>query len=171
MNRMLQFGLSVLFSVMAISVLTNPVIAAGTTSKNVTQEIMISFKQNLYTESGYEAACVATSLGMLFTNNGANVTLFVTLDGVELANATSMTYVDAYAALIGKWSCNTSTGSKSLSELIKGFASAGGSIMICPICWGSRFGMESTDFADGVFMPDSATLADRFLKADKVIDF
>jgi sulfur relay (sulfurtransferase) complex TusBCD TusD component (DsrE family) len=136
------------------------------------QKLVVSVKPNLYTESGYEAACVAVSLASLLTANGAQVTIFTTLDGVEMANVNTLTYVDLYAEFVGKWACTTSSGQRTLTELVNGFVGAGGTILVCPLCWTARFGTEAgAELITGAAMGSPASLAAAFLEAEKVIDF
>jgi len=136
------------------------------------QSIVVSVQKNMYNEAGYESACIAVSIASLLQANGANVTLFGTLDGVGIANDLVLSYVDAYAIWVGDYRCTTSSGEKLLTEMVTGFVNAGGSIMACPICWNTRYGTEAADqLTAGAEIGTSATLAGMFLGADKVIDF
>jgi predicted peroxiredoxin len=138
----------------------------------VAQKIVVSIKMDPYTEAGYEGACVAYSMGRLLAMNGADVTLFVTLAGAQIAHQESLFYIDAYADLIGKWSCVTSEGPKPLTDLVNGFVASGGNILVCPLCWGNRYGADAGDMLiNGAVMGSPASLASTFLEADKVIDF
>ena len=134
--------------------------------------IVVSVKSNLYEDKGYESACVGVQIGMLLLNKGANVTLFTSLDGVELANATTLSYIDAVNKYVNKAECVTKEGPKPLTALVNGFTSSGGSILVCPLCWAARFtGDSSATLVEGATIGNPDTLADMFLNADKVIDF
>lgn len=147
-------------------------ISSQATYADTTDNIVVSVKRNLYDEKGYESACVGVQMGMLFLSKGANVTLFAALDGVELANETTLSYIDAVNNYVNKTHCVTKDGNRTLTQLVTGFTSAGGEILVCPICWVSRFtGDASAKLVEGAIMGDSDSLADTFLIADKVIDF
>ncbi len=136
------------------------------------QKIVISIKRDLYTEGGHESACVAAAMGTMLSTNGADVTIFASLDGVEVANQRTLGYVDLYAANVGNWSCTTNSGELPLGTLVSGFVSAGGSILACPLCWTKRFGMDAgSELVTGASVGTSSSFATLFLDADKVIDF
>ncbi len=134
--------------------------------------IVVSVKSNLYDEKGFESACVGVQMGMLLLSKGASVSLFVSLDGVELANATTLSYIDAVNTYVNKTNCVTKDGPKTLPQIVNGFTSAGGNIVVCPLCWLSRFaGDTSATLVPGAAIGTPDSLADMFLNADKVIDF
>jgi predicted peroxiredoxin len=136
------------------------------------QQIVVSSKMDPYSAVGYEAACVAFSMGTLLKMNGADTTMFLTLDGAQIAHVDSLVYIDAYASLIGKWSCLTSSGPKLLTDVVNGFVAAGGNILVCPLCWTQRYGTEAGDMLiNGASMGSPTSLAETFLNASKVIDF
>ena len=143
------------------------------------QNIAISFKQDIFTEQGFEAACISLQLGTMLAKNGATVTLFPSLDGVRVANATHLAWADTFgsgvegsASGIGQWQCHTSMGSAPLSKVVNGFISAGGSMLVCPLCWNARYGGdENAVLIEGASIGNSTTLAELFIGADKILDF
>ena len=92
-----------------------------------------------------------------------SVTLFATLDGVELAiEANDLESVD----------CRTPRGIETLSVVLDDFMDSGGVILTCPLCMGER---EHT--ADDLIDDEDVNNADAFdihalfLYADKVLSF
>jgi sulfur relay (sulfurtransferase) complex TusBCD TusD component (DsrE family) len=134
------------------------------------QSIAISLKQDLFTEKGYEAACISLQLGIMLAKQGATVTLFPSLDGVAIANALQLAYVDVFAEEIGEWQCTTSNGPAPLGNIVTSFVAEGGSMLVCPLCWNSRYG-ENAVLVEGASVGATATLAELFLGADKILDF
>ncbi len=133
------------------------------------QSIVVSLKQDPATEDGFEAACVATQLAMLLQMNGADVTMFVTLGGARLADKSLLEHDIR--------TCTTSQGEAPLGALVNNFIAVGGGvdrILICPLCWGGRYGFEPEALAnivEGGYMGDASSMAQVFLGADKVMDF
>ncbi len=133
------------------------------------QSIVVSLKQDPATEEGFEAACVAVQLAMLLQMNGAEVTMFLTLGGARLADK----------ALLERdiRTCTTSQGQAPLSALLGSFVTVGGGVdrlLVCPLCWGGRYGFEEpamANLAEGAYMGSAASMAEAFLAADKILDF
>lgn len=129
-----------------------------------------------------EPACVAVQIGtnLLMDNVGepvtpvAEVTLFVTLQGVDAVSPrmpppTALAGPTAPPPPIEHF-CTTPGDDKLLSDLIANFTTnMGGNIVVCPLCWKTRFPGETPEF--GATLPTPAQLHDLFLKADKVISF
>lgn len=140
------------------------------------QDVVISLKQN--PRANAEAACLAVTLARSLRGDfsggagstNANVTLFPTLDGVEIG--------DAQIVSSPRFQCTTPEGAISLEENLQDFLSDSGdrdnddfnmnNLVVCPICWGERYG-------EGV-MPDYGVLNPQavgavLLNAEKVFDF
>jgi predicted peroxiredoxin len=148
---------------------SNQVRAALTPRAQAGQSVVVSLKQDPASEAGFEAACVALQMATLLQMNGAEVTLFATLGGARIADQ----------ALLARdvRTCDTASGEVPLRNLVAGFINAGGGtdrILMCPLCWGSRYGFEPAameNFVDGAYMGDAASMASVFLAADKILDF
>ena len=145
-------------------------VRAALSEKSATpQSIVVSLKQDPASEEGFEAACVAVQLAMLLQMNGAEVTVFATLGGARIADSALLERDNR--------SCNTSQGEAPLRNLVNGFISAGGGtdrILVCPLCWGSRYGFEPAamdNLVGGAYVGDAAAMAGTFLGADKILDF
>ncbi len=119
-----------------------------------------------------EAACVAVTLARSLSGNpNANVTLFVTLGGVNLAN-------DEYISKrrLKEYECYTPFDPPyvTLKENLMAFISGNHDRMVvCPLCWEERYGDELPGFGvlpgkEGV--PFKAIGAMIF-NADKILDF
>jgi predicted peroxiredoxin len=159
-----------------LSLLTIPSVHAADATG---QKFTVSFKKDVFTEKGYEAACIALQLATLMAKKGATVTLFPSLDGVVIANKAHLAWAETYASGnnsnvtgVGSWTCATSTGPTPLPNLITGFVGAGGTILVCPVCWNSRYASDANaELVDGASLGDSNTLSDLFAGSDKILDF
>ena len=142
----------------------------GGISAGDAQDVMISLKSNPM--SNPEMACLAVTFARSLSA-AANVTLFVTLDGVSLA--------DDSVTGSRRFKCETPWGEISLKENLEMFLTEEGTVdanqnhmVVCPICWKSRYGDELPDY--GV-LPGSAdgtsptAIGKMVLDADKILDF
>lgn len=137
----------------------------GGVSAGESQDIMISLKSNPM--SNPEMACLAVTFANSLSK-AANVTLFVTLDGVSLA--------DASVAGSRRFKCETPDGQISLKENLETFIDGNNNNMVvCPLCWISRYGDE--ELPDYGVLPGSAdgtppdAIGKMVLDADKILDF
>lgn len=144
------------------------------------QDIVVSLKLN--PGSNAEAACLAVTLARSLRGDfsppeaqptNANVTLFPTLDGVHLGNADIVS--------LRRFKCTTPEGVVSLQENLEDFLCDTGdrldcpvvedfnmnNLVICPICWGERYGDVDPDY--GVRLPQAVGAV--LLNAEKVFDF
>lgn len=138
------------------------------------ETIVISLATNPYDDP--EPACVALQIGMNLLMKDLNgdepggkvkpadsVTLFATLDGVELVAPDSDFSAEEF-------DCLTPDGEKPLSGLLWKFVEVtGGEVVVCPLCWAER-GYGGTQPAYGV-VANAFDIHDLFLTADKVLGF
>ena len=140
----------------------------GGISQGDAQDIVITLKSNPM--SNAEMACLAVTFARSLSG-GANVTLFVTLDGVSLA--------DDSVASSRRFKCDFPKEDGdiveiSLKENLEEFiAGNDNNMVVCPLCWISRYGDELPDYgvlpgAEGV---DSKAIGKMMLDADKILDF
>mgnify|MGYP001551954703 CR=1 FL=1 len=141
----------------------------GGISRGDAQDIVISLKSNPM--SNPEMACLAVTFARSLSNNdlnptNANVKLFVTLDGVTLA--------DASVTRSRRFKCDTPWGEVSIRENLEKFIDGNhNNMVVCPLCWKSRYGEELPDYgvlpgAEGV---DPKAIGKMMLDADKILDF
>jgi hypothetical protein len=140
------------------------------TSSTTLQDIVVS----LATDPNHdpEAACLAVTFARSLSGNpNANVTLFVTLDGVNLA---SEDYISRKR--LKEYECTTpaSMGGKiSLIDHLTAYIGGNDNKMIvCPICWNERYEGETPDF--GVLPGDTApgtAIGTVMFNADKILSF
>ena len=141
----------------------------GGISAGDAQDIVVSLKSNPM--SNPEMACLAVTFARSLSA-GANVTLFVTLDGVSLA--------DDSVASSRRFKCDTPSGEISLIENIEAFLTEDdgtindNNMVVCPLCWKSRYGDELPDYGvlpgTTVGVPMEA-IGKMMLDADKILDF
>ena len=120
-----------------------------------------------------EAACLAVTFARSLSGNpNANITLFVTLDGVNLARDDYIT-----RKRLKEYECTTPptmSGKISLADHLTAFIDGNDNRMVvCPICWNERYEGELPDYgvlpgAEGV--TDKAIGAMMF-NADKILSF
>ena len=165
------------------------------------QQILITYKQDLSeanprgknlpipSESGIEAACVATALArnlqMASATSGQTVAMFPALAGVKLANERLLLQSRLGAQLCfdpghegyfsDDFGFDVPDDYTLLIDLVRQFLAAEGRIVVCPLCWYSR-GYDVADYPDGDLFPEAeigtpATIGPLFLQAQKAIDF
>ena len=141
------------------------------------QDVVISLKSNPM--SNPEMACLAVTFARSLSAK-ANVTLFVTLDGVSLA--------DASVAGSRRFKCEIPDGFPELEHVISlkdnlmaFLKSNHNNMVVCPICWKSRYGDElAPDYGvlpglsveeDPVHGAPADAIGKMMLDADKILDF
>ena len=138
----------------------------GGISQGDAQDIVISLKANPM--SHLEQACLAVTFARSLSG-GANVTLFVTLDGVSLADKKDTVFNDNFM-------CTTPWGIITLKENLETFLDGNDdNMVVCPICWKERYGDKKQPIY-GVLpgitanVPGTA-IGKMMLDADKILDF
>lgn len=119
------------------------------------QQIVISLKH--YTDD-LHAAFMALKIGNGLLSHGAQVTLFVNLEGVRI--------VDKGTPDDLKWGLSEATPDQLLTEFVKG----GGTVFVCPHC-AHAAGITPDQLRDGAAIIDQDAVTEMFLQADKVIDY
>ncbi|MCK5662709.1 MAG: hypothetical protein KAI17_04440 [Thiotrichaceae bacterium] len=135
----------------------------GGISAGDAQDVVVSLKSNPMANP--EAACLAVTFARSLSGS-ANVTLFVTLDGVTIA--------DDKVASSRRFKCDTPWGEISLIENLEVFLDDNpNNLVVCPICWNSRYD-ELPDYGvlpgTSVGVPAEA-IGKMMLDADKILDF
>jgi hypothetical protein len=159
------------------------------------QNVVITFQQELrpttpsnirmkhfLSPDAIEKACIAVSLGtQLVMSGGADVTLFPATAGVWLANETLMIESGAADELCFTPMPQDPKHYTPLLDHVRNFVAAGGDIVVCPLCWITRYGPPD----DQGYHPDlvvplddnggtisiATGVVDLFLDAEKSIDF
>lgn len=155
------------------------------------EDVVISVKTDPLPDDA-EAACVAVQIGINLLSEDLNgddpggevtpaddVTLFLTLGGVNVLHPDVM---NPKGEPLTCFTLDTSgmpvEPEPPLYALINRFWLEGGNIMVCPLCWFSRYPdgpmpvpPPSSDVAPAELIGNGAGIHDLFLKADKVIDF
>ena len=157
-------GLSTLFGLLfAVLAMTSSAAALADSPNcnggpNGGQHIVVHLKRNL---EDLQGATIAARLGSLMASQGCEVTLFLTLRGVRLADARMPQNLE-----FGR----DDTGAPTLAQAVASFQANGGTVAVCPACAG-EIGLTSADLIPGATILDGAGLVDLFLTADKIIDF
>lgn len=136
------------------------------------QDVVISLKSDPNHDP--EAACLAVTFARSLSGNpNANITLFVTLDGVNLAN-------DKYISRrrLKKYECTTPfdpphvTLEENLIAFLNENSGGDDGLVVCPICWKERYGGELPDYGvlPGATAPGNA-IGQMIFNADKILDF
>jgi hypothetical protein len=153
------------------------------------EDVVVSVKTDPLEDP--EAACVAIQIGINLLSDDLNgddpggqvtpaddVTLFLTLGGVNVLSPEVMTPGDD-APTCFSFDKDGMPVEPPLHALIDRFWMEGGNIMVCPLCWFSRYMDDgsmpvppsSSEVAPEELIGNGARIHDLFLKADKVIDF
>lgn len=137
---------------------------AGGISAADPQDVVISMKAN--PRKNTEQACLAVTFARSLSGNpNSNVTLFVTLDGVALANQKVIKK--------RRLKCTTPWGEVTLKENLEAFvADNPNAMVVCPICWKERYDDKLPDYGvlPGVTAPGNA-IGTMIFNADKILDF
>jgi len=171
---MIKASRNVLLAVTAVtlSLIGSTSFALDQSSMDGMEQVVISIRTDPLKDP--EPACVALQIGMnlLMANVGVPVTpadrvsLFLTIDGVELVNPENQINKRKKPKLV----CNTPAGENtaSLAGLLEKFVNMEGSeVLICPLCSASRGITDPTQGKDA----SAEEIHNLFLFADKVIDF
>jgi len=137
-----------------------PVAAGADWTVQTGNDIVVTLKAN--PTSNAEQACLAVTLARVLQTQ-TNVTLFPTLDGVALA--------DASVVRLRRFKCETPFGRVTLKENLEAFLEGNpNNMVICPLCYTARYGDEPPDYG---FLPPpgNPAVVQMFLDAAKVIDF
>ena len=140
----------------------------GGLSASVPQDIVVS----LATDPNHdpEAACLAVTFARSLSGNPkANITLFVTLDGVNLASEDYIT-----RKRLKEYECTTPSGKLSLVDHLTAYIAGNDSkMMVCPICWKERYEDEVPDYGDmpGVNDVPGTAIGTMMFNADKILSF
>ena len=104
------------------------------------------------------AAFMALNIGTMLAESGeAEVTLFLDLEAVRLADAGSRSDL--------AWGDSGGVG-----EAFDGFVAAGGSVMVCPHC-AAQASVDAEGLRNGAHMATREEIVAMFLSADKIIDY
>lgn len=136
------------------------------------QDVVITLKSDPNHDP--EAACLAVTFARSLARNPyANITLFVTLDGVNLAS-------DEYISKrrLKEYECATPfdpqhvTLKENLNFYLSETFDNHNNVVVCPICWTERYGAEVPDYGvlPGVNAPGNA-IGIMMFNADKILDF
>lgn len=130
------------------------------------QDIVISLQSNPLTDP--ERACLAVTFARMLKGQGANVTLFVTLDGVPLADASVVSSPRFKCDIPEQFPEEEEVISleENLDKFLGPNPQGNPNMVVCPLCWKSRYGSEIPD--NGT---KSANIGTMILNADKILDF
>jgi hypothetical protein len=146
---------------------------AGGISGEDLQDIVITLKSDPNQDP--ESACLAVTFARSLSGNPkANITLFVTLDGVNLA---SENYISKRR--LKEYDCITPFDAEpiSLKENLDAYLYPENvynpnRLVVCPLCWIERYGDELPDY--GVLPganADEKAIGQMIFNADKILDF
>ena len=121
-----------------------------------------------------ETACLAVTFARSLSGNlNANITLFVTLDGVNLARKDYIT-----RKRLKEYECATPWGKLSLADHLTAYLTGdlgieNENMVVCPICWKERYEDEVPDYGDmpGVNDVPGTAIGTMMFNADKILSF
>jgi len=121
------------------------------------QEIVVHLKRHI---EDLQGAITATNLATLMQSKSCDVTLFLTLGGVRLADM----------RMPQDLAFGRDPMAPTLQQAVSAFQGLGGTVAVCPPCAG-EIGLASDDLIPGAVLLDRDAIAELFMEADKVIDF
>ena len=130
------------------------------------QDIVISLQSNPMTDP--ERACLAVTFARMLKGGGANVTLFVTLDGVSLGDDSVVSSPRFKCDIPEPFPEDEEVISleENLGKFLGSTHEDNRNMVVCPLCWKSRYGSESPD--NGT---KSANIGQMIFYAEKILDF
>lgn len=141
-----------LFSIMLLTAMLVFGGFASAENTNDTQSVVIHLSKY---SNDLHAVNMALKIGQLMAKEGADVTLFLDLEGVRL--------VDLKQPADLKWG-----NGESVESLYNSFVDAGGNVLVCPHC-AKAAGV--VDLRKGAMIANSESLAQRLVQADKILDY
>jgi predicted peroxiredoxin len=151
--RRLSVGLAVL-AVMIASLASSDSSARGAPPADK-QKVVIHLK---HFTNDLHAAFMALKVANWMQAKGAQVTLFVDLEGARLA--------DERQSLNVRWG----HGADPLSKYYDSFVKGGGNVLVCPHC-AEAAGLDKKSLRKGATIGSEAEIADSLLAADKIMDY
>ena len=130
------------------------------------QDIIISLQSNPMTDP--ERACLAVTFARMLKGGGANVTLFVTLDGVSLADDSVVSSPRFKCDIPEPFPEDEEVISleENLGKFLGPDPKGNPDMVVCPLCWKSRYGSEVPD--NGT---KAANIQTMIFNAEKILDF
>lgn len=133
----------------------SPVPAAKADPKPTKQSIVVTLAHGT---DNLHAGMMAMKIGAALLKEGADVTLFVNLEAVRVADKRQPDGL--------RWGAGDAT----IGGLYREFVTAGGKVLVCPHC-AEAAGLKAADLREGAEIATVDQLAKLFLDADKVIDY
>ena len=153
------FGLMVTVATMTMSTTALADSPNCNGGSNGSQNIVVHLKKN--TED-LQAAIISARLASLMAGEGCNVTLFLTLRGVRLADARMPQNLE-----FGR---DDVSPAPTLGQVVASLQANGGTVAVCPAC-AEEIGLTPDVLIPGAVILDRQGLVNLFLSADKILDF
>lgn len=134
----------------------SPVATAHAAAPKSDQTVVINLTHGT---DDLHAVMMALELGRGLAERGADVSMFVNLEGVRL--------VDKNQPLSLSWG---TADKKNIGQLYQSFIDAGGKVVVCPHC-AEVAGLTKEDLRPGATLASEQAVVERMLAADKVIDY
>ncbi len=119
-----------------------------------TESVVVHLSQST---NDLHAASMALKLGAALAKKGSEVTLFVDLEGVRIA--------DTRQPLDLRWG-----SSPTLAELYRAFVESGGKILVCPHC-AAAVGLTKGSLREGAVIGTTEDITTLLTKASKILDY
>ena len=129
-------------------------VAPGWAEHHEGESIVVHLSQST---NDLHAASMALKLGTALQKGGAEVTLFVDLEGVRIA--------DVRQPVDLRWG-----NSPPIGELYEGFVKSGGKVLVCPHC-AAAAGLDAKSLREGAKIGTSEDIVKALSEASKVLDY
>jgi predicted peroxiredoxin len=143
--------------VMLTMIVSPLAMADNCNGNNGSQNIVVHLKRQI---EDLQGAITGVRLATLMQSKGCNVTVFLTLGGVRIADD-RMPQALAFGV---------NTMAPTLQQAVSAFQGLGGTIAVCPAC-AEEIGLEEDDLIPGAEIIGPDAIADLFMDADKILDF
>ena len=121
------------------------------------QNIVVHLKRQI---EDLQGAITGVRLATLMQSKGCNVTVFLTLGGVRIADE-RMPQALAFGV---------NPMAPTLQQAVSAFQGLGGKVTVCPAC-AEEIGLTEDELIPGAEIIGPDTIAELFMAADKILDF
>ena len=144
-----------------LTLVISPLAMAGTPNcngnGNGSQNIVVHLKRQI---EDLQGAITGVRLATLMQSKGCNVTVFLTLGGVRIADD----------RMPQNLAFGVNTMAPTLQMAVSAFQGVGGKVTVCPAC-AEEIGLEEDDLIPGAEIIGPDAIAELFMAADKILDF
>ena len=124
----------------------------------------VLYENEVFEEAGSESVVLALQLANLLQSSDGRVTLFLSLDGVRVADPDVVTDYPAIYNMDFPYHPDAEPG------LLQAFLGQGGKVVVCPVC-AMRRDLSPNTILPGTVWGNAEIISRLFLKTNKILDY